>query len=93
MARARYPLLERTGYAQVIHGMKYGGERYKFDEGVSIDHVHDKGRFIVWQAGSPESFRIGETTSLKEAKDLAELFLWTQPGLTEEERAARAGKK
>jgi hypothetical protein len=39
------------GAPDVIHGMKYGGTRYKFNHGIFIDHVERDGMYYVAQAG------------------------------------------
>lgn len=50
--------------------MKYG-TRYTYRHGIFIDHDADKGQFVVSQAGSPKSKRLGVATSLAGAKKIA----------------------
>jgi len=58
------------GAPEVIHRMRYGGTRYKYDNGVSIDHVEEDGLFHAWQAGNP-TVRLGEAGTLQEAEEIA----------------------
>jgi hypothetical protein len=59
------------GKPEIVHGMKFGGTRYKFLRGVNIDHVESKGDFVAWQADSPKSKQLGTAKSLDAAKQLA----------------------
>jgi len=58
------------GKPEVIHGMKFGGTRYKYNYGINIDHIEKDGDFLVWQVGKTTK-KHGKAKSLKEAEKLA----------------------
>lgn len=60
---------DKLGKPDVITGMKFG-TRYKYNHGIFIDHVEDKGEFHVSQAGRP-SKKLGFAKSLAKAKEIA----------------------
>jgi hypothetical protein len=60
---------DKLGKPEVINGMKFG-TRYKYNHGIFIDHVEDKGEFHVSQAGRP-SKKLGFAKSLAKAKEIA----------------------
>lgn len=60
----------KLGKPDVIHGMKYGGTRYKYDWGVFIDAFDKTGEFKVYQAGRPSKL-LGTAKSLDKAKEIA----------------------
>jgi len=68
------PLLKeaakKLGKPEIIHGMKYGGTRYKYNYGIFIDHVEKDGDFLVAQSGK-RTKKHGKAKSLKEAEKLA----------------------
>jgi hypothetical protein len=58
------------GRPDVLHGMKFGGTRYKYDFGIFIDHVEKDDTFHVNQAGRPTK-KLGTAKSLKDAEKIA----------------------
>jgi hypothetical protein len=75
VVRLAYIRAERTrrsvlGGTPDTFNMKYGGTRYKYNNGISIDYVEKDGLFYAWQAGNP-TVKLGHATTLQEAEEIA----------------------
>lgn len=72
---ARSTAMERActaflGAADIIHGMSYGGVRYKYNHGVFIDNAYADDTYRVNLAGRPTQ-HLGTRRNLVAAKRLA----------------------
>lgn len=61
---------EFLGTPEIIHGMKYGGTRYKYNHGIFIDFIEADEEFQVYQAGHPSKL-LGKASTLEDAKKIA----------------------